>query len=141
MERGREEDEENCRNCPFRGAAGDWSQLGGTGLCLASGLWRLRHADDAEWRVAGWGDLPDPVPGGRLERDAVPLQPRLRDARIRESGRGRRRPGHRRLAAQPWVRAGGIVLLLNRLGYPACAARPDRHAETLRPDLPGTQAD
>ena len=43
-------------------------------------------------------DLPDRS-ASALEPDAVPLQPRLRDARQQQPGDGRRRPGHRRLAA------------------------------------------
>ena len=47
----------------------------------------------------------DPGPG-ELERHPVPVQPRVRGARLGEPGAGRRRPGHRRTGcsatATPW---------------------------------------
>ena len=92
-------------------------------------------SDNGDRRASRRRDLRDPVPGRQLERHAVPLQPRLRRARRREPGTGRRRPGDRRVAARPWLRAGRLVLLDHRLGYRAGAARPDRHAEPVRPLL------
>ena len=50
----------------------------------------------------------------------------------RQPGPGRRRPGHGRLAARPRVRPGRFLLRDHRLGDPAGAARPDRHAGRLR---------
>src|ERR1700730_12872728 len=138
MERGREEDEENCRNRAFRGLADHGTDIGGAAVRLDSDVHRLDHADCL---VAGPGDLRDPVPGRCLERHPVPLQSRLRDAGLPEPGPGCRRPGHRRLAAQPWVRAGGVVVRDDRLGDPAGAARPDRHAGRLRRNLRDADAD
>ena len=86
MERGREADQETYRNYPFGIAADGRTDVRDASLRLSPDLRWLGRGDGAEWGVAGRGDLPDAVPGGCLERDALPLQSRLRDAGLGKSG-------------------------------------------------------
>ena len=127
-----------CRS--FRGPAGGGAHVGriGDGQFV---LRRVRRGNHPKRLAAGRRDLPHTVPGRPLERNALPLQPRLRNARIGEPGRGRRRSGHRRLVAQPRLRTGRLVLRHDRLGHSAGTARPDQHARRLRPDLRHAVAD
>ncbi len=140
MERGRVKAGPACLVCPVRGPPHDRAGAGGA-RAGPNVLRRLRRGDHGEWFAARRRDLSAAVSGRCVERDALPVQPRVRDTGIGQSGRGRRRSGHRQLAAQPRLRAGRFLLRLDRLGDPAGAARSDRHARRVRPDVPHPRPD
>ena len=70
----------------------------GAGVRFVVDLRRFRRGDHGQREAGRRRDVHAPVPVRRLERDAVPLQPRLRHAGEQQPGPGRRRPGHRWLA-------------------------------------------